>query len=64
VTLDGVQGVYAPGLTPETTYRIHYLYRDAQGAETAVSSSGTFTTLAMPAFTGVRQHRTSLRMGM
>ncbi|ADV01256.1 hypothetical protein [Alicycliphilus denitrificans] len=47
----GVQSVSLTGLSPGTTYRIHYLHRDAAGNDSAVLSSGTFTTDA-PDVTG------------
>ena len=51
VTAAGVQSVSLTGLSPGTTYRIHYLHRDAAGNDSAVLSSGTFTTDA-PDVTG------------
>lgn len=49
VAATGLQNVTSSGLTPETTYRNHFLHRDAAGNDSTVSSSGTFTT---PADTG------------
>lgn len=49
VTATGVQNVTRTGLTASTTYRHHYLHRDASGNDSAVVSSATFTTDAPPA---------------
>lgn len=48
VTATGVQNVSRTGLTASTTYRHHYLHRDAAGNDSTVSSSATFTTSAAP----------------
>ncbi|CDN87328.1 hypothetical protein BN948_01748 [Hydrogenophaga intermedia] len=44
VTTTGVQNMGATGLTPGTTYRHHYLHRDAAGNDSAVVSSAPFAT--------------------
>ena len=46
VTAVGVQGITATGLPSGTTLRHHFLHRDAAGNDSAVLSSGTFTTTA------------------
>lgn len=46
VSSTGVQNMGATGLSPSTTYRHHYLHRDAAGNDSAVASSATFTTTA------------------
>lgn len=46
VTATGVQNMGATGLSPGTTYRHHYLHRDAAGNDSAVVSSAPFTTTA------------------
>ena len=44
VTATGAQSVAFTGLTAGTTYRIHYLHRDAAGNDSTVLSSSPFTT--------------------
>lgn len=48
VSATGVQNMGATGLTPSTTYRHHYLHRDAAGNDSSVVSTSTFTTDAPP----------------
>jgi hypothetical protein len=48
VTATGAQSVSRTGLTAATTYRHHFLHRDAAGNDSAVLSSATFTTAAAP----------------
>jgi PKD repeat protein len=47
VTQTGTQALNGSGLNAETTYRVHVLHRDAGGNDSAVVSSGTFTTDAL-----------------
>lgn len=47
VTASGTQTMGATGLTASTTYRHHYLHRDAAGNDSTVASSATFTTEAL-----------------
>ena len=46
VSATGVQNVSRTGLSASTTYRHHFLHRDAAGNDSTVSSSATFTTSA------------------
>lgn len=46
VTATGVQSVSRVGLAASTTYRHHFLHRDAAGNDSTVSSSAPFTTSA------------------
>lgn len=46
VSASGAQAVSVSGLTPETTYYIHYVQEGATSGESNVVSSGSFTTLS------------------
>lgn len=44
VIMTGVQVVYLTGLTPSTTYYLHFLHRDAAGNDSNILTSASFTT--------------------
>lgn len=62
VTATGVQNVTSSGLTPETTYRNHFVHRDAAGNDSTVSSSAEFTTGAIG--TGGGNHHKKVNAGL
>lgn len=51
VTSSGTKNVSVAGLTPNTTYRMYYLHRDAAGNESSIAASASFTTAGSDAGT-------------
>ena len=60
VTGTGSQAVSVSGLTPETTYYLHYVHDDASSNESNVVNSSSFTTEVAPAGLAVYEQITGL----